>query len=175
MLVGDSAGGNLVLGLLSHLLHPYPSIPETQLTQAPLAGAVVISPMCSFDTTTSSFRKNLKSDVVPPEVVKKWSSLYLGASKLDNYNHPVSADVAWFRGLDGIVDSLLVWAGGKETLLDSTKELYGTLREAHPRTELFVNPEAAHEEMIVEINMGYNSPTSDDAEVISRWISSKWA
>ncbi|KAH8721585.1 hypothetical protein GQ44DRAFT_829147 [Phaeosphaeriaceae sp. PMI808] len=35
-LAGDSAGGNLVLALLSHILHPHPDVPVVELKQ-PLA------------------------------------------------------------------------------------------------------------------------------------------
>jgi acetyl esterase/lipase len=40
MLAGDSAGGNLVMGVISHLLHPHPDIDPIELT-SPLKAAIV--------------------------------------------------------------------------------------------------------------------------------------
>jgi acetyl esterase/lipase len=40
---GDSAGGNMAMALLSHILHPHPDVPAVKLDEA-LGGALLYSP-----------------------------------------------------------------------------------------------------------------------------------
>lgn len=49
VIAGDSAGGNLTLGLISHLLHPHPDVPKVELS-GPLATTILISPWVKFTT-----------------------------------------------------------------------------------------------------------------------------
>lgn len=79
---GDSAGGNLTMQLLSHLLHPYPgSITTTGTTTTtipradpitlaePLAGAFLVSPLVSGQMTTRSFQDGKKCDMLSAGIV----------------------------------------------------------------------------------------------------------
>lgn len=43
LLGGDSAGGNLCLAVLSHLLSPSPDVPELEIDQ-PLKGLILVAP-----------------------------------------------------------------------------------------------------------------------------------
>lgn len=78
LIAGDSAGGNLSLALLLHLLHPHPSLPTLPKLSAPLAGAVLISPWCKFATDDASFKRNAGSDMIAPAAVERWSNLFMG-------------------------------------------------------------------------------------------------
>ncbi|KAI5371087.1 putative alpha/beta hydrolase-3 [Septoria linicola] len=60
---GASAGGNLTLGLLSHLLHPHPDISKIVL-QEPLAAALLISAWIKFATTDDSWKRNATNIIV---------------------------------------------------------------------------------------------------------------
>ncbi|KAF9636726.1 putative alpha beta hydrolase fold protein [Lasiodiplodia theobromae] len=78
---GDSAGGNLTLALLSHVLHPHPEVPIVDLapdeagedggegSENRLRAAVLISPWVSFDTSTASYARNATRDMIsgPPD------------------------------------------------------------------------------------------------------------
>ena len=80
-IAGDSAGGNLTLSLLCHLLHPHPKIPESLHIKlsSPLAGALLISPWAKFKATEdASFKRNLHSDMLPREISDRWGDAYLG-------------------------------------------------------------------------------------------------
>lgn len=44
---GDSAGGNLTLSVLSHLMHPRSDVQEYKLTE-PFRGTMLISPWIAF-------------------------------------------------------------------------------------------------------------------------------
>lgn len=70
ILGGDSAGGNLVLGLMSHLLHPHPSIEPVAL-ERPLRGAVLISPWGSFRCDTPAYHRHHYKDVLTATTLRK--------------------------------------------------------------------------------------------------------
>lgn len=126
MIAGDSAGGNLVLGILSHLSHPHPSIAPLELN-APLRGVVLLAPWTSFDNGGwESVKYNKYKDTVTPTCADLWSSNFLGGKPRDQYNEPMTADAEWWRGLRA--DEVLVVAGGDEILLDSIKAFEGKLK-----------------------------------------------
>ncbi|KAL1593740.1 hypothetical protein SLS60_010472 [Paraconiothyrium brasiliense] len=129
VLGGDSAGGGLALALLSHILHPKEGVPHVEL-QVPLAGAFLFSPWVSFSTEFASYR-NEESDTLSAFVLKKWAAMYLGAmdggnereviwdvQSNDVYAEALIAEPSWWHGLDSVVESMLVWVGGKEILHD---------------------------------------------------------
>ncbi|KAL8906377.1 MAG: hypothetical protein Q9207_002089 [Kuettlingeria erythrocarpa] len=126
ILCGDSAGGNLILGLLSHLCHPHPSVPPLRLRE-PLLGAALISPWGDFSTSAPSFTRNEENDSVSGAVLRKWSKYFMNDAPPDNYNQPFRAPAGWWSRLDGVVQELLVTAGTDEVLLDGIVEFTKTI------------------------------------------------
>ncbi|KAK3686902.1 hypothetical protein LTR37_019344 [Vermiconidia calcicola] len=169
---GDSAGGNMALMLMSHLVHPHSSVSSSINLSEPLAGALLISPWAKFATDDDSVRRNQNSDMVTPEAAHRWSSLFLGSSALDNYNQPILADAAWFNGLDRKVGDILVWGGGGEVLIDSIEAVTKILKEAHPKTELVVESNAAHEDFILDKLLGYKGK-NEGTELVENWIKAR--
>lgn len=119
ILGGDSAGGNLVLAILSHISHPHPdeSIPRVNVSSK-FRGIFLVSPWVSFDTSTPSFTANASSDSLPAFTLEHWSSTFLGTSPSDQYSEPVRADAEWWRKTRSFVDDVLIVAGKDELLLD---------------------------------------------------------
>ena len=117
ILCGDSAGGNLVLGLLSHLLHPHPSIPPLKLPQ-PLLGAALISPWGSFKTAASSYQRNRYKDSIDGSVLRKWSAYFMDDAAADNYNQPFRAPGSWWKELNSTVKDVIITAGADEVIVD---------------------------------------------------------
>ncbi|KAG6808172.1 hypothetical protein H0H92_005158, partial [Tricholoma furcatifolium] len=70
-LTADSAGGNLALQVLSHMLHPVPNVPLLNIT-IPLAGAVILSPWVDLTSTAGSVITNGDSDVIGKEGLTYW-------------------------------------------------------------------------------------------------------
>ncbi|VDC03389.1 unnamed protein product [Peniophora sp. CBMAI 1063] len=56
VLVGDSAGGNLILQLVSHILHPMAGLPPPPILSKPLAAIVLVSPWTSYSDDYRSFK-----------------------------------------------------------------------------------------------------------------------
>ncbi|KAK3619502.1 hypothetical protein LTR56_024003 [Elasticomyces elasticus] len=172
IIAGDSAGANLNVAVLSHLLHPHPDVPEIKLRE-PLAGAVLISPWARFiSETDESVTRYASSDMVTVSAAKRWSANYLGDAKLDFYNQPADADDQWFTGLDKKVKDVLVYAGGGEILLDSINAFTKILKQAHPRVELVIQPGVAHDDIILDKVLGYQKK-AEGTKVIESWIAQR--
>lgn len=125
LLGGDSAGGNLVGGVLSHLAHPHPEIEPLVLSEN-LAGAMLISPWTSMDTEFPDQVIYSGGDLITESVAKPWAGAYLGPTKRDNYTDLSMAPSEWYA--DFPVDSVLVSAGGNEIMLPIIEDFVGKFK-----------------------------------------------
>jgi acetyl esterase/lipase len=126
---GDSAGGNLALALLSHILHPRSDVPAVSVGEQKFAGAVLISPWVTFDQTAPAFKTNASKDILYGPVLKKWSDAFMGEAARDNYTYPLDAAPEWWKGLP--VGETLVLTGGDELLVDDVKIFAEKLKVSH--------------------------------------------
>lgn len=127
---GDSAGGNLAISLLSHLLHPHSDVPKVAI-DVPLRGLFVYSPWVSFDTSDETYIRNASKDVLVPSVLRKWSGMYIGTvddetdpgtvAVGDVYNEPLRADASWWKEMHKIVMDVWLWGGDDEVFIDSLR------------------------------------------------------
>lgn len=151
MISGDSAGGDLVLGLLSHILHPHPQIPGVEMVAGGrFAGVVLYSPMTTFQENWESVRRNGDAgagggvDMIPVRRIRWWGAVLHDMHTLedngeekevkeflqgDAYTEPCLNKETWWVGLDKIVEGLLVTCGSDEVYLDSILETVGKVRK----------------------------------------------
>ncbi|KAI9874226.1 MAG: hypothetical protein M1830_010047, partial [Pleopsidium flavum] len=167
LLCGDSAGGNLALGVLSHLTHPHQSIPPLELSE-PLRAAILIAPWASFDTTAESFRRNQYKDCLGPAALNPWSRAFMSRAQTDNYNQPLNAPASWWKDLK--VDAVLILAGADEVLVDDIKEVARRIESVHPKTTTIIVTGESHDSPYVSPMIGYKEP-SEQAKAIRSWIS----
>ena len=181
VLGGDSAGGNLTLGVLSHLAHPHPEIRPLVLPSK-IHAAMLISPWASLtQTNTPAFVTNAERDMFDARTLNRWSAAFLGDNSPfagDFYNEPVLAAPEWWAAVADVVEEVLIWAGDNEILKD------GILAFADKFTKGFsskggiahtvVTPKACHEEMIVERILGYKGDSGTGShQVVQAWVKSK--
>lgn len=101
--VGDSAGGNLVLSLLAHLRQEGLPMP---------AAAVCLSPWTDLANGGASMAANAPYDLIGPDMVARWAAWYAkGRDPKDPELSPQYADTAGFP-------PIYVQAGGSEILID---------------------------------------------------------
>lgn len=115
ILAGDSAGGNLCVAILSHLMHPSDNVPKLEV-QTSLRGMILMSPWISFKTTWPSMTRNLDKDIDSLDALHEWSSDYLSGRASDNYVEPILAPRDWWTTAP--VNRTLVVAGENEVFLD---------------------------------------------------------
>ncbi|KAF2189098.1 alpha/beta hydrolase fold domain-containing protein [Zopfia rhizophila CBS 207.26] len=180
ILGGDSAGGNLTIGLLSHLSHPHPDI-QALCLPTKLHAAFLISPWCSFNTHTPAFISIAEKDCFDARALNRWSSAFLGSDSPfagDFYNEPVLAPAPWWEQTAEVIGEVLIWGGGNEILLDGIEEFAKRFQKGFGskggRVSFVVTAKAAHEEMILERLMGYKGDSgTGSAKVVQDWVKAK--
>ncbi|KAL6704309.1 hypothetical protein ACN47E_008373 [Coniothyrium glycines] len=182
VLGGDSAGGNLVLGLLSHLVHPHPEI-ESLTLPSKIHAVLLISPWCSLtNTRTPAFITNAQRDMIDERTLNRWSAAFLGSDSPfvgDFYNEPILAAPEWWAPVANVADEVLIWAGDNEILKDgieafAKKFTKGFAQRGGGRVTTVVTPKACHEEMIVERIFGYEGDSGTGSQaVIQDWARAK--
>ncbi|KAF7326958.1 Abhydrolase-3 domain-containing protein [Mycena venus] len=136
-LAGDSAGGNLVLQVLSQMLHPLQRVPKIRLS-APLRGMLIVSPM----TNRSSDKRS---------TILKWRAMLPRVPEADRaFMEAVRAPEGWFEGADKFVDRVLVTAGGAELMRDDIVAFGEALKKHHADTELVVQKDGIHDDMFLD-------------------------
>jgi acetyl esterase/lipase len=144
VLSGDSAGGNLVLGLMLDL---------RDRGQSPPAGALLFSPWVDLRCSAPSFTTNAGVDVLDPELLHGEAAGYAKGRDLgDPSISPLHADL---RGLP----RLYLQAGGAELFRDDIEALAARARAAGVGTTLDVFDDQVHDFQV----FGALSRTSLDA------------
>jgi acetyl esterase/lipase len=126
---GDSAGGNLVLGILSHLSHPHPEIKPLHIS-GKLGGATLMSPWSSLETEFPPEETEPLGDLVTVGTAKPWASGYLNGRDRDYYTDASMAPVEWWDGLQ--IKEILIVGGGYEILLPFIEDLVEKLKVGGP-------------------------------------------
>lgn len=151
-IAGDSAGANLAIGILSHMLHPHTEIPELQFEQGEkLGAAILLAPWASFATDWPSNKYNAKKDLVSAIAADVWSNSFLGGKKRDGYNEPLSAEVGWWKGLDGVVGEILICGGKDEVLESAIRELVRRFESVHGRVESVIAEGEWHDKPVIKM------------------------
>jgi len=191
-LFGDSSGGNLLLSILSHALHPHPQVPALSLEQ-PLGGMLLLSPWTSFHTDYPSFEANKTLDILTPLALRRWSAMFLGTTGPavpESGPRPIYGDTwteaslnaaSWWHGSHNVVSDIFVWSGGFEVFRDPIRELKQHLTTgwvdggADPDRLVFVETaQEAHIQPIIDAVHANTNSTKGDAQVaIEAWVKAR--
>ena len=128
LLAGDSAGGNMCLGILSHLSHPISELPEVNIATK-LRALVLLAPWVTFKTDFSSGRRNKYKDMITKETAVKWGGDYLRGQPTSPYAEPLEASPDWWSNPK--VEQLLAVAGADEMLADPITEWVEKYKVSH--------------------------------------------
>ncbi|KAM3547245.1 hypothetical protein MY1884_009649 [Beauveria asiatica] len=166
LLGGDSAGGNLVFGVLSHLAHPHPSIAPLRLPK-PLAGAAAIAPWVSLHPDLSEQVIYDGGDIVTTFVGESWSREFMGDAKADYYTDAFDAPSSWFETFP--VDKMLMLGGENEILMPMIELFYETVKAGYANVELFKGKRESHVAPIYNIYVGDNTET-EQGKKLKTWL-----
>jgi acetyl esterase/lipase len=129
-LFGDSAGGNLVAGVLAHLKYTSPYTQAIELSDH-LGGAVMLSPWVSMRHDGDSYISNVTMDTIDvaggleskekwkPKVGDRFADMLCETNAINI--GPDNVKGFWtgvFQGGKRVVDKALILAGGDEIILD---------------------------------------------------------
>ncbi|KAJ8516182.1 hypothetical protein ONZ45_g6475 [Pleurotus djamor] len=186
-LAGDSAGANLICQVLSHALHPIPSLPSLQfLSTSPIRGAYLISPWVTLTADTGSHYKFSSSDILAQPTLRHWGALVKRdiPSSLrpisEAYIEAVKAPEGWWDGLmDKVVERVLVTAGGqeclKEDIVDFVKVLEsGKVKGKRGDFKFVLQNGGVHNDMFMDFLAGASEEhperVGDLTKMIIEWL-----
>ncbi|KAF8832691.1 hypothetical protein HHX47_DHR1001499 [Lentinula edodes] len=188
-IVGDSAGGNLVAQLLSHLVHPFPVsslVPPTNLPPGTrLRGVFMISPWVSLsnpDQWGPTFRSK-DYDVTVYKNLQEAGERYVNTisnikNKIDDlsqvvpYAEPVLAPDNWYSTLPNtVVDRILVTAGKEERLSNQIRVFFEQkIRPHYSDAILLVQDGGIHDDVFMDFLFSDTPLENRLTPVVLEWI-----
>ncbi|KAJ7661577.1 Alpha/Beta hydrolase protein [Mycena polygramma] len=167
---GDSAGGNLVLQLVSQMLHPLQSVPEIGLAR-PLRGICLLSPWASLTADAKSATDYDGIDFMPKRGLAEWGAQILsGFPESDGaFAQPAKAPEAWFKGVDRLVDRVLITAGGMECMRDDIVQLGDGLKRHHPDVDVVVQAGGVHDDLLLDF-MTKETKLGSSTALVTSWF-----
>ncbi|KAJ6130968.1 hypothetical protein N7523_001428 [Penicillium sp. IBT 18751x] len=163
---GDSAGGNLVGGVLSHAAHPHPQIEPLNLS-ANLGGAAMIAPWTLLNTEFPDQDIYHGGDLITQAVAQPWASAYLGSATRDNYTDLSNAPIDWYKNFP--VNQVLITGGENEILLPIIRDFADKFKKGFGKVELFVGRRECHVAPIYNLELGDSTETEQGKKVKS-WL-----
>ncbi|VZH92857.1 unnamed protein product [Fusarium fujikuroi] len=143
ILAGDSAGGNLCLGLLRHLIKPHPSIPpivQAQGETGSIAATCLNSPWVNLQNNGESYRQNANQDCLDKGALDRWRKAYLDGKPLDEYVNPIDCLNGWKEILP---KNTLFIAGDLELFVADIQKLAQN-QSGYNDLEMHVEPKKGH-------------------------------
>ncbi|KAG6120219.1 hypothetical protein E4U13_006840 [Claviceps humidiphila] len=166
MIGGDSAGGNLVTAVLSHLKHGHEAIDKLTLSE-PLAAAIMMAPWTGLNKPDVLLERYSGGDVVSKASLHRWAANYTGDATPDYYTDASRASAEWFHGFP--VNKILVLAGQHEYLLPAIDGFVKTLQAGYGPVEFYVAEKEAHDAPFVNLFCHDYSPTRQGTKLMD-WI-----
>ena len=137
VLMGESAGGNLVLSLLLQI----------KAASLPLPAAVfALSPTVQYDRELASYRENLPTDSIVTNLSDEVFDVYLCSRDEAVVKNPVAAPL---YGDYAGCPPVLLWVSDSEVLRDDSILLYEKLKEQKVTTKLYVRHGMMHTWIII--------------------------
>ncbi|PYH63687.1 uncharacterized protein BO88DRAFT_352690, partial [Aspergillus vadensis CBS 113365] len=91
VVAGDSAGGNLALGIVSHILLPHPDISVAFAPKESLSGPLQLCPWATFFRKRDFIERNKFKDSIALIPSSCYVQCFLGGKPSNNYNEPLSS------------------------------------------------------------------------------------
>lgn len=169
---GDSAGGNLILQLISHILHPLDGVPIVKLSD-PLRGACLISPWVLLEEFHKYPSTKNEHDVFKGRVGSHWGEVVLEgiSEKHTPYIQALKAPDTWFQGIHEIVDRLLITTGDIELLRDMIIEFKPRIEAHHPDVLFVMQENGVHDGPFFDF-VGTSPDFSKTTHAILEWYAS---
>ncbi|XP_006463273.1 hypothetical protein AGABI2DRAFT_186905 [Agaricus bisporus var. bisporus H97] len=163
-LAGDSAGANLILQVLSHLLHPleYKNVPALSLA-APLKGAYLMSPWVDLSDIHGTFKSGDPTDILTTGTLRYWGTEILRPVPKEylGYVEANSAGDDWWKGVDALVDRVLITAGREECLKDEIIRFNAVFENFHAHVKMEEH-DGVHDDPLFAVELGESGEGAPD-------------
>ena len=176
-LVGDSIGGNLIVQLISHILHPVADVPTLSIA-SPFGNVLLISPwVCLSPKAEGSIISNSKKDLISDQTILHIASILfentpeLGHLFLDQVNAPKG----WFDGITKVARKIFITAGENETLRDTITVFAKKIRAVHPDVTYIVQDNGIHDDPIFDFVVPVPKTIGSLTPKMVDWLASGWS
>lgn len=137
IMVSDSAGGNLTLAFLRHLVDPHPEVPtcDDRNEAARVIAACLASPWVDLRNSSDSIVRNAGHDCLDKPALDRWRNAYLGDRPLDSWASPAAYEGSWREIMPR---SILLMSGELDMFLSDVVSLFRAMQkvESCPRIGL---------------------------------------
>ena len=175
-LIGDSAGANLILQLISHILHPVADIPTLSVA-SPFGNVLLMSPwVCLFPKAEGSIVTNSKKDLFTVPCVLDIASFVQehtpesGHLYLDHMNVPEG----WFDDITKVARKVLITAGDDESLRDTITVFANRICEVHPEAIYLVQENGIHDDPLFDFIVPAPKAIGSLTSTMVDWLASGW-
>lgn len=175
ILTGESAGGNLVLQILSHMLHPLSSIDSLPPTLR-FRGACLMSPWVSpsGDVCADQAQANDPKDDISVRTLREWGQLIIKdvPRNLEDMAcvEPAGAPKGWFKEVETVAGRMLLLSGEVECMAGAHSFFYEEhLKDCHRDVRIAIQPGGAHDGILVDFIVG-REPSEGVTSVIIEWL-----
>ncbi|KAF8230747.1 alpha/beta-hydrolase [Tricholoma matsutake] len=150
-IVGDSAGGNLAIQLISHLLHPVMGVRALNLPSR-IRGIYLMSPWVQLQGTEGSLTSNDDTDIIGTKCINTWGKNVLEGVP-DSWLHYVEANRvpdSWFNSVDTVIDRMLITAGSMECFRDSIEVFAKQICSVHDGATFWMQENGVHNDPLLD-------------------------
>ncbi|KAI0426860.1 alpha/beta-hydrolase [Xylaria sp. FL1042] len=168
---GDSAGAQLGLAVVSHIIHSHPSIEPLTLS-SPLAGLGLVSPWVTSTVAEECAKRNSRRDLIDKAVLDKWAAYALGDAAQDEFNSPLAAAPDWWSDVSKAVKAILVTAGQGEILLDDIKAFVDNLKPSVLQLDV-VYLDETHDPLMLDPIL-HIKEESESSKLTKRWAIARY-
>ncbi|KAF7971932.1 hypothetical protein HWV62_19459 [Athelia sp. TMB] len=158
-LIGDSAGGSLILQLFSHALHDFPDPAFTSKSALrpiisgdikPLRAAYLMSPYVNLSGYGGSFESNGDKDILPLKIWREWGTrlIKLIPKSQHNFVQFSTGPDDWFDGVSKLVNQVLITAAEDECLHDDIVAFKDKFVKHHSDVKWIDQKDAVHIEPV---------------------------
>ena len=140
ILAGDSAGGNLTIQVLLHIIHPLAGLPtllESSTEESKFAGAYLMSPWTTLlpreDSSKKFYESNETWDIISSIKIPEFGTAVLAGIKDDHYLPYIDSYFAppnWYDDMGTVVKRMLITAGRYECMMEDIVNFGNRLKTA---------------------------------------------
>lgn len=130
-----------------------------------------MSPWVSLTADTGSHAANNKSDVISARGLAYWGKAVLDGVPDSHraYAEAAKAPESWFKGIDTLVDRILITGGEAECLRDDITQFADSLGKLHPAMTLVIQKHGVHNDPYFDF-MAKESKLGELTPLVVSWL-----
>ena len=177
-LLGDSAGGNIILQLISHILHPVADVPNLSIA-SPFGNVLLISPRIRlfFPKVEGSIVTNSKKDVFTIPAMLHVYNFILENTPESGYLFldSINAHDGWFSDIKKVARKVLITAGDDELLRDTIVAFAKRICEVHLEATYLVQENGIHDDPVFDFMVPDPTTIGSLTPKMVDWLASGWS